>query len=562
MRPTALVLLLLPLPACVFPEGPKGGSPPPDTGAAPEAEGCSSAAGWTWGSRLTVEDADASFVGEADGDQAGGHVLAPGDVDGDGLGDLLIAAPHNSELADNGGKVYFVQGSDGCWEHHQPLAGYGAVAGDQDGQELSGMVVPGDLNGDGLPEIALDPGYQNAAPPGGPIVMYSGSAWDATLSASLADLRLSFAYADGSTTDGTRFAVGDIDGDGLDDWAVAGDAYNYGEVHVISSADLAEDLWVPDQSALWLHGAPDAANRTYFDWAGDLNGDGRGDLMARHQDWTTALVLITPADGLPLDEIADDVADAQIVRGQGFGTADLLGDVNGDGLDDIALAVANPEGASDMGTYLFFGRSDWSGTLSIDDADAALAVGSRLHSAAPLGDIDGDGYLDLGATVAGSDSADPRDHYLFKGGPSLGGEVALGDALTHISPGSDLDAWTSLPRRNMLGDLNGDGRGDVLLGASNATVDGIDEAGQLLLFVGRETWEPELSTEDADNRWVGSTIGQEVGTSYWIAVSDINGDGFDDLSMASAWHPLDPTAEPYTIQEGEVFLFFGQAGPG
>ena len=133
---------------------------------------------------------------------------------------------------------------------------------------------------------------------------------------------------------------------------MAGDAYNSGEVHVISGADMAAELWVPDQSALWLHGPPDSANRTWFDWAGDLNGDGRGDLMARHQDWTSALILITPSDGLRLDEIADDVANTEIVRGQGFGTADLLGDINGDGADDIALAVANPEGASDMGTYL------------------------------------------------------------------------------------------------------------------------------------------------------------------------------------------------------------------
>lgn len=144
----------------------------------------------------------------------------------------------------------------------------------------------------------------------------------------------------------------------------------------------------------------------------------------------------------------------------------------------------------------------------------------------------------------------------------MGGEVAVGDALTHISKGADLDATASPPRRGMLGDLNRDGRGNVLLGASNAAVGGINEAGQLLLFVGRETREPELDTEYADRRWVCSTTGQELGASTWLAVSDINGDGFDDLSMASAWHPLDPTAEPYTNKEGEVFLFFGQAGPG
>jgi hypothetical protein len=56
----------------------------------------------------TLSEADAGFIGEAEGDLAGWSVAGAGDTDGDGLGDLMIGAPSSDRGADNGGVVYLI----------------------------------------------------------------------------------------------------------------------------------------------------------------------------------------------------------------------------------------------------------------------------------------------------------------------------------------------------------------------------------------------------------------------------------------------------------------------
>ena len=61
--------------------------------------------------------ADASFLGEAAGDQAGFAVAEAGDVNGDGYADFLIGAPYNDEAGIDAGQAYLVLGWPSGWEY-------------------------------------------------------------------------------------------------------------------------------------------------------------------------------------------------------------------------------------------------------------------------------------------------------------------------------------------------------------------------------------------------------------------------------------------------------------
>lgn len=544
----------------------------PDSGAEGEVEGEGEGEGepgggggevtWSWGDQLTVEDAGASFVGEVIGDWAGGHLEAIGDINGDGFGDLAIGAPFNSEGATGGGKVYFVNGRSTGWSLDESLAPYPSVIGDTESDQLSGVVPLGDLNGDGLADVALTLGYSSVVNRDGLPMMYGNSGtWVSSLPSSEADVLLYNSTYDWTTTgDDTAFTLGDMNGDGLDDWAVYGMVLNTGELHVMSGADVSAETWVPDDGMFWVHGDETTTNWSYFTLTGDVNGDGLSDVLSRHADGTDLMIFLGATSGLPMDAQDTDAMDGQIVHIGGLSEKNVLDDINGDEADDITVSVANTDSDSELGTYLYFGREGWSVGLGLADADVHIG-GARVHTGTSLGDIDGDGIGDLGVLQTDSGSDPSAEVYVYLGREDWGAELGLADADVHITPAATVDDTLELPVRDLLGDVNGDGRGDVLLRAKRATVDGVEYAGSASLFVGRAAWEPLLSTDDADLTFAGSAVGQKLGTSEWVTVDDLDGDLCDDIAFASARHPVHADGEDYDINEGAVFVFFGQPGP-
>ena len=109
----------------------------------------------TSGTLASVSAADAIFVGEAGADQAGDSVSGPGDVDGNGVDDLLIGSGWYDSSASNGGAGYLIQGP--------VTAGTGVVdlsaadgrflpEGDNDRLRISGA---GDIDADGYSDILI-----------------------------------------------------------------------------------------------------------------------------------------------------------------------------------------------------------------------------------------------------------------------------------------------------------------------------------------------------------------------------------------------------------------------
>ncbi len=105
--------------------------------------------------------ADLQLLGESGGDRAGGAVGSAGDVDGDGVADLLVGACYNSDLSDRHGKVYLLladglpsSGSLGLGEADR--AWVGEFPGD-----LAGRAVSTAGDGDGLADLAIGATHTN-----------------------------------------------------------------------------------------------------------------------------------------------------------------------------------------------------------------------------------------------------------------------------------------------------------------------------------------------------------------------------------------------------------------
>lgn len=375
------------------------------------------------------------WAGEQPGDAFGWIARNIGDVDGDGVADVVTSA-NGSKLAETkAGKVYVYSSRTGALLWSQ--------TGNKGSELGTGVEAAGDVNGDGVPDVvAGGPGTDEA-------FVYSGK--DGAIVHSLAPPGKGGKF-------GTKAAgVGDVDGDGRADVAIGApaDSASKGAVFVYSGAsgqllatlrgERAGDKFgsaiagtVAGGQVLLVLGAPDAGpgqrGRTYvyrgLDQApafviesdengselggmfvsviGDIDGDKVPDVYA--SDWahgaqgpyTGRIYVHSSADGRRLLTLTGEAAG----DGFGIGPADA-GDVNGDGHDDLIVGAWQHKGAAPSGgkVYLYSGKDG-----SLMHAYTCKVMGDTFgFDATGMGDVDGDGVIDFLLTSA---------HSAIKGGRS------------------------------------------------------------------------------------------------------------------------------------------------
>jgi hypothetical protein len=233
------------------------------------------------------------------------------------------------------------------------------------------------------------------------------------------------------------------------------------------------------------------------------------------------------------------------------------GDLNADGYDDVVVGAHRME--DDKGhAYIFNGGPGLIGSFLPTDADAIIVgpaidayFGLMCHSA---DDVNEDGYDDV--IITAQESSDVigsarGSAYIFFGSAAGVTSCDLSSGCSVGSPShpgavirgtTDLGAfgyWSS-----SAGDLNGDGVGDLVIGAYGISAPVI---GKTFIFYGRSDFSGAMNDNDADNVLTGKDPTQWFGVSTG-GLNDINGDGYGDIVVGATG---DGTAR------GECFLFYG-----
>ena len=326
-----------------------------------------------------------SILGDSPGERLGSSTALVGDLDGDGRSEILVGAHRADAAGVDSGLARVLSGGDGSTLWNLP----GAAPGDAFGLSVADA---GDVDGDGVPDLAIGAPLHAAGGAGaGAVDLVSGADGSTLL------------HVDGDVPGGLLgYAVagaGDVDGDGRAD-VIVGAPYAAGVgPHAGRALVLAGDGSV----LLDLHG--DAAEDAFgysVSGAGDVNGDGRADLLIGVRYCGTG----APGAGMARLHSGADGAVLHAFVGEGAGdelgiAVAGVGDVDGDGVPDLAAgAWADDDNGADAGSV-----SVWSGAsfARLWIARGDVATDELGWSVAAAGDVNGDGLADVLGGLPGAD---------------------------------------------------------------------------------------------------------------------------------------------------------------
>lgn len=407
-------------------------------------------------------DGGSLLLGNRATDRLGRTLSTGGDVDGDGLADVLLGATGESSVASEQGAAYLVtRARQG--ELHMPgdatAVLLGEAAGDWAGKAVA--IVP-DVNGDGLAELAV---AASGIGSGMGMVYFVTSPVAGTLDLGTVQTTLT---SQDILVDPVLLAAGDPNGDGQPELLLGSARPNSyaGAVYLVPTT-LRGTHSIED-ALLTLRGERSGDQAGVAADAGDLDGDGIPELLIGAPDAAAgkgrAYVVKGPVQA-DLDLADADALCTSDAPGDELGrVVNIGGDVDEDGRADFLIGA--PEADSSAGAaYLFSGLDD--GALAPETAPAVILgaePGARLGIAATLdADLDGDGQADLvlSADRAQDNGTGSGSVYVFYDG--VVGTLSTEDAaLTLMGPGEGASLGVGLAGGT---DMNGDGLHDLAIGA-------------------------------------------------------------------------------------------------
>jgi hypothetical protein len=439
---------------------------------------------------LTIDPLLTAAAWTAESNQAdaefGGSVSSAGDVNSDGFADVIVGAPNFDNGSSNEGRAFLFLGGPNGLAATPAWTAESNQADARFGCAVAGV---GDISGDGRPDVLVGAeSFDNDQIDEGRAYLYLGT---------FSGLALNPVSVVESNQSGSGFgrrvsAAGDVNGDGFADVIVGAPYFDNGEV---------------DEGRAYLY-------------LGSSTG------LVPTPSWTTE----------------SDQANAIL------GFTAPAGDVNADGYSDLLVAAEfYDNGQADEGrVYLFLGsRTGLVSTpaWSVESNQAGALMGSSISSA---GDVNGDGYSDV---VVGAQAFDNGEDGEGRAFVCLGGAAGLSTTAVWTAEANQVGASFG-DRVATAGDVNGDGYGDVIIGAERFD-NGESDEGRASLYLGSASGLASTPAWTAEANQAAAQFASSLANA-----GDVNGDGFSDVIVGAYLY------DNGQADEGRVFVYLGSAtGP-
>jgi len=354
-------------------------------------------------------------------------------------------------------------------------------------------IIPlGDQNGDGCDDI-MTWDYRFRA-----YLYYGGLPFDAFYDVRIDSVNNSFNN------------VGDINGDGFDDFTIDGRSpvgWKLGLYYGGPTVDSVRDLWF-GTDALYCLGLTATCQ--------DIDDNGSKDLISRSSNYGSVLMCALGPEPDSVPELK--ISPPNMTMGldyDAFGDGVITGLFNGDESYDLAVNVRFNESLETNGcVYLYWGGPGFDSLPDLiipHPGEYQSGYGEFGRVLELLGDLNGDGYDDFiaGTGVAYEDTA----NFVFFGGPGL-------DSIPDITIGERLTVARSA------GDVNNDGYSDLITSYPMP----MSGSGHVHLYLGGPNMDdvPDLSIRNGDMPEYQNEFGMDCS-----GVGDVNGDGIDDFAFSA-----------------------------